>query len=112
MLCDYETGEEIHQATDAVKPRGGEGEQPMTEIIHDFTGRRDPIVTVVESHPRRKHMGDSGPGTYETLKAAINALHLDAGFDPFLHSGVVGRSGRKYRRPSRAALADMGYEVR
>lgn len=48
---------------------------------------------------------------YETVKAAHEALCLDAGFDPFLHGGAVDRSGHRWKRPSRVALAALGYPV-
>lgn len=48
---------------------------------------------------------------YATLQAAHNALRLDTGFDPFLHGGVQGTSGCVWRKPSKRALADIGYPV-
>ena len=48
--------------------------------------------------------------TYRTLREAHNALKLDAGFDPFLHGGVRA-AGRIWRRPTKRALAAIGYAV-
>lgn len=48
---------------------------------------------------------------YKTLKEAKNALHIDAGFDPFLHGGAKGSDGKIYKRPTLAALAALGYVV-
>lgn len=51
---------------------------------------------------------------YPTVAAARNALSLDFGFDPFScrgGQGVQDESGRIHRRPTKAALAALGYVV-
>jgi hypothetical protein len=55
--------------------------------------------------------------TYKTLKEAHNAICLDAGFDPFLHGGLVHggmqavKGGPFYRRLTLAAARALGYPV-
>jgi hypothetical protein len=49
---------------------------------------------------------------YATINTALNALCLDMGFNPFLLGGIVDRrTGRRYRKPTKAALASWGYYV-
>ena len=48
---------------------------------------------------------------YRTVKAATNALSLDIGFNPFEVDGVIGASGRTWRRATKEALRDIGYIV-
>lgn len=49
--------------------------------------------------------------SYRTIKEARKALSLDTGFDPFIHGGVQDSDGRIWRRPSKEALAALGYPV-
>lgn len=48
---------------------------------------------------------------YRTLAKARGALALDTGFDPFLHGGVRDRAGHVHHRPTKAALAALGYPI-
>lgn len=48
---------------------------------------------------------------YSTLKAARQRLSLDVGFDPFLHGGARDRTGKLWRKPTKAALGALGYLV-
>jgi hypothetical protein len=50
--------------------------------------------------------------TYRTRKEALNAFRLDTGFNPWAVGQVVrGPDGRTYRKPTKAALAAIGYRV-
>ena len=49
--------------------------------------------------------------TYPTIKAAMNELFVDCGFNPFLHGGMRDESGKIWKRPTREALAALGYPV-
>jgi hypothetical protein len=48
---------------------------------------------------------------YPTIKAAVDRLALDTGFNPFLHHGVIDATGKTWTRPTRAALKAIGYPV-
>lgn len=49
---------------------------------------------------------------YHTIKQAIGAMSLDNGYNPFeVGQAVIGDDGRRYTRPTKAALAAMGYPV-
>lgn len=50
--------------------------------------------------------------TYPTVKAALDALCLDCGFNPFLHGGMCTSDGVIVRRPTIAGLRALGYDVR
>lgn len=48
---------------------------------------------------------------YPTLKDARNAFALDSGFDPFIHGPVKDRAGQIWTKPTKAAMAALGYSV-
>lgn len=51
------------------------------------------------------------PKSFKSVKAALDALCLDQGFNPFLHGGMYDRRGRLWKRANVEALTALGYPV-